>query len=77
MKVSMADRATVMDEIRKGKSRRAVFPPDLMAEVDKLPPDERRWRLIQYLEEHGEDVKPGDGFGPTAPKPPDRQDPPE
>lgn len=77
MEVTKTDRATVVNETRRGKSRRAVFPPDFVEEVDKLPPNERRWRLIQYIEEHGEDVEPGDGFGPTATKPPEGQDPPE
>jgi hypothetical protein len=47
-----------------------VFPADLVEEVDKLSPDECRRRLIQYIEEHGEDVEPGEGYGPKVTRPP-------
>jgi hypothetical protein len=58
-----------MDDTRKGKSRRAMFPADLVNEVDKLPLDERRRPLIQYIEEHGEDIEPGEGYGPKVTRP--------
>lgn len=51
-----------------------MFPADFVKEVDKLPPDERRLRLMQYIEEHGEDVEPVDGwtpYGPKATRPPE------
>jgi hypothetical protein len=66
-----------MDKPKKDKRRRAVFPPDFEEEVSKLPPDERRWRMIQYIEEHGEDVGPGDGYGPPTPSSSGGDDPPD
>ena len=50
-----------------------MLPPDLVKEVDELPPDERRWRLIEYTEEHGEEVGPGEGYGPRVAGPPEEQ----
>jgi hypothetical protein len=67
----------MMGEPRKSKGRRAVFPADLVEEVDKLSPDERRRRLIQYIEEHGEEVEPGEGYGPKVTRPPQGDDPSE
>ncbi len=66
-----------MDKMRSGKGRRTEFPPDFVKEVDRLPPDQRRWRMIQFIEEHGEDVEPGDGYGPKVTGSPERHDPPE
>ena len=67
MKVPNTDLVTVMDEAEKGKSRRVEFPPDFVKEIDKLPQDERRRRLIQYIEEHGEYVEPINGWSPYGP----------
>jgi hypothetical protein len=64
-------RVTLTDEKRKGTRKRVQFPPDFVKEVDKLPADERRWRMIQYLEEHGEEVGPGEGYGPKVPRQPE------
>jgi hypothetical protein len=68
VELSKTELVTMADETRKGRSRRAVFPADLVKSVDKLPPDERRLRLMQYIEEHGEDVEPVDGWTPYGPK---------
>jgi len=68
MEVSKTDPITVMDEARKDKSRGAVFPPELAAELKKLPPEERRRRMLRYVEEHGEDVEPVNGWTPYGPK---------
>ena len=58
------DLGTLTDKTRNGTHRRVEFPPDLVKEIDGLPPDQRRLRMMAYLEEHGEDVGPGEGYGP-------------
>jgi hypothetical protein len=80
MEVSKTEGITVMDEVRNGKGRRAVFPPDVVKELEKLSPEERHQRMLRYVEEHGEDVEPVDGwtsYGPRATRPPDGHNPPE
>ena len=80
MEVSKTDPITVMDEARKGKSRGAVFPPELVEELEKLSPEERHQRMLRYVEEHGEDVEPVNGWTPNGPKvtrQPERHNPPD
>ena len=52
----------------RGTGKRVAYPPEFVAEVDKLEPDERRLRLRRHLEEHGEDTNPGEGYGPKVPR---------
>lgn len=70
-------RVGLTDETRKRTGRRVQFPPDFVKAVDKLAPDERRLRLMQYLEDHGEEVGPGEGYGPKVPRRPEEPGPQE
>lgn len=57
-----------MDETGKATGRRAVIPPEIVKEVEGLPPEERQQRLRRYVEEHGEEVEPVDGWTPYGSK---------
>jgi len=57
-----------------------VFPPEFAKDLEKLSPEGRHRRILQHVEEHGEDVEPVDGwspYGPKVTKPPEGHSPPD
>lgn len=60
-------------EVPRRSGRRAVIPPAMKAELDELSPAERLRRGREYLDEHGEDVEPADGWTPYGPAVDDRR----
>jgi hypothetical protein len=52
-----------------GRRRRRVrIPAELTRQLRDLDSEERRRRVLAYMEEHGEDVGPDDGYGPRIGK---------
>jgi hypothetical protein len=48
----------------RSSSRRVKIPAQLTRQFRDLDPEERQRRVLAYMEEHGEDVGPDDGYGP-------------
>jgi hypothetical protein len=46
------------------RRRRVRIPAELTRQLRNLDPEERRRRVLAYMEEYGEDVGPDDGYGP-------------
>jgi hypothetical protein len=60
---SLARSLRVVEEPRSSR-RRVKVGAELTRQLRDLDPEERRRRVLAYMEEHGEDVGPDDGYGP-------------
>lgn len=55
-------------EAPQSRRRRVKIPAGLTKQLRDLDPEKRQRRVVAYMEEHGQDVEPLDGWTPYGPR---------